>query len=116
MCSVPAISGFHDLHKLRLLVAEGEVVAAEFEFNRVAERGAADDFDADAVAEAHLEEPAAEFGVAADGHHLAAAADAELVQRARLGSRAAVTRDDPTCLLHTGSESGLRKRSVPACL
>lgn len=80
-----------DLNKLRLLVAEGKEIAAEAELDRIAERSAANDFDGRAVAEAHLEEPAAQFGVAPDRDDASAATYAQTVQRAGLRRTAVIT-------------------------
>jgi hypothetical protein len=71
-----------DLHKARLLASQRKVIAAQTELDRIAQRRPADDFDLRAVAEAHLQQPAAKVGVATDVDDLAAATDAELAQGA----------------------------------
>src|SRR5947209_10441659 len=78
-------SGWHNFHKPGLFFAKAQVVAAEAEFNWVAQRRPSDDLNTSAIAEAHLEQPAAEIGVASDGKHAPLAPDAQPVQPARLG-------------------------------
>ncbi|CAN5518593.1 hypothetical protein BH09PLA1_BH09PLA1_25680 [soil metagenome] len=67
-----------------LLVAEGKEVAAKTEFNRIAKRRAADDFDARTVAEAHLKQTPFDFRIAADGNDAAATPDTQLAEKAGL--------------------------------
>jgi len=67
------------------------MVTAESEFDRVAHRGPADDFNGCSVTEAHLQKPTSQVGIATDGDDAAAAANAELVQAARFGGTAVVT-------------------------
>jgi len=49
-------------HVSGLFFAEGQMVAAQAEFDWIAQRSAADDFDLRAVAEAHLQKPPAVCG------------------------------------------------------
>jgi hypothetical protein len=88
------------LDEAGLLFAEGERVAAEAVLDRVAERGAADDFDGGAVAEAHLEEAAADVGVATDGDDAPTAADAEVVEAAGVDRTGMIARRKVAGLLH----------------
>jgi hypothetical protein len=67
------------LHVPGLFFTEAQVVASQTKFDRVAHRGAANDFHTGAIAEAHLEEPAAKIGVASNGENAAPAPDAELI-------------------------------------
>src|SRR5882757_5797514 len=99
----------------RLFIAERKAIAAQPEFDRTAERRPADDFDARAVAESHLHQPALEVRISADRNDKAAAADAHLVQRARLGIAAVVASGRVTSLLHrkvSCREPRLRNSSV----
>jgi len=106
-----ASSPQYDPNVLRLLVAQGKVIAAEAELDRVAEGRPADDLDGRAVAESHLEQAAADFGVAADGENHPLAANSKLVETARLGRPTVVTGCKPACLLHiNGSGSKLYPR------
>jgi hypothetical protein len=68
-----------DLHVPGLFFAEGQVIAAEAEFNRVAQRRPANDLDLGAVAKAHLQQPTANLRIATNGKHMPFAPDAELV-------------------------------------
>jgi len=65
-----------------LLIAKGEAISADFESDRVAQRRPSQDFDGCAIAESHLQQPAADIGGAANLHDFAAATNAEFVQRA----------------------------------
>src|SRR5262245_49367163 len=69
-----------NLHKLRLRIPQRETVSTQAELDWIAERSAAEDFHLGAVAEAHLEKPAAEIDVSPDGNDAPPAADAEAVQ------------------------------------
>jgi hypothetical protein len=67
-----------------LLISQGETVTSEAKFDRIAQGRTAEDFDLRAVAEAHLQETTAKFGIAAYADDVAAAADAKLVEPAGL--------------------------------
>jgi len=71
-----------NLNEPRLFGAEGQVISAQAELDGVTERGAADDFDSSAVAEAHLKESPAQFGIAPHGYHMPASTNAEFAQGA----------------------------------
>jgi len=73
---------------------------AEAEFDRIAEGRPAQHFDLRVVAKAHLEQPAAQFGIAAHADDVAAAADAELIQSASFGIRALIAGLKTTWLSH----------------
>ena len=49
-----------------LIAAEGKMVSAQAEFDRVAQRGAADDLHVSTIAEAHLQEPPAQIAISTD--------------------------------------------------
>jgi hypothetical protein len=66
----------------RLFFPKGQMVPAQAELDRIAQRGAADNFYMSAVAEAHLQQPAPKLDIAANGQNAAAAADAKLVEAA----------------------------------
>src|SRR5437588_3485165 len=83
-----------------LIAAEGKMVSAQAEFDRVAQRGAADDLHVSTIAEAHLQEPPAQIAISTDSDDAAAAADAQLVQRARVDWPAVIAARKVTCLLH----------------
>ena len=89
-----------DLYKPRLLISQRQVISAQSELDRIAQRRAADDFYMRAVAEAHLQQPATNVAVAADGNDKPAAADAQLVEGASLRGPAVITARKVTCLLH----------------
>src|SRR4051812_42955819 len=89
-----------DFHMGRLLIAKREAIAAHFEGDRVAQGSPAQNLDRDAVAEAHLKEPAADFLAAADGNDLAVAADAQLVERAGRGRADVRTTSEITGFFH----------------
>src|SRR5258708_6594290 len=99
--SIQHSSFSNDLHPFRLFFPEAQVVAAEAEFDGIAQRGPADDFDFGAVAEAHLEQSPAEVGIAAHGKDAPPASDAQLIQAARLGGFTMIAGRKSTCLLHT---------------
>jgi hypothetical protein len=65
---------------LGLLVAEGQEVTAETKFGRIRKRCAANDFDAGTRAEAHLQQPAFHFLIAADGDYAPPATDVQLIE------------------------------------
>ena len=67
----------------RLLFSQGQMIPAQTELNRIAQRRAADDLYVSTVAEAHFQQTPAKLYVAADGKDAASAADAELVEVAR---------------------------------
>ena len=83
-----------------LIRTEGERIATEAVLDRVAERGAVNDFDGGAVAEAHFEEAVADVGVAADGDDAPAAADAEVVKTTGVDRTGMVARRKVAGLLH----------------
>lgn len=85
-----------------LLIAEGKVIPADFEFDRIAHGRPANDFHLGAIAEAHFKQSSADFGVAAHGKHMPAAPDAELVQAAGVGRTAMIARRKSTSFLHVG--------------
>jgi D-arabinose 5-phosphate isomerase GutQ len=66
------------------------MIAAKTKLDRVAKRGAADDFNLNAVAESHFEQAATKVVIAADGDHASLAADAQLVQAAGIGRSAMI--------------------------
>ena len=76
------------------------MVSAQPELDRIAKRRAADDFDVRAVAETHLQQPATNIAIPADGNHKPAAADAQLVQRASIRRPAMIAARKVTCFLH----------------
>ena len=76
------------------------MVSAQPELDRIAQRRPANDFDVRAIAEAHLQQPATNVAIPADGNHKPAAADAQLVQGASLRGSAMITARKVTCLLH----------------
>jgi hypothetical protein len=76
------------------------MVAAKAEFDGVAQWSPADDFDLGSVAESHLKQAPAYFGVAAHGRDVAAAADAELIQRTGFRCTAVVATGESTSLVH----------------
>lgn len=83
-----------------LLVAKAEVISAEAEFNRIAQRRPPDNFDAGAVAETHFQQPAAQFRISAHRKHAPTATDAKAVEAARFRRSAVIARRKITCLLH----------------
>ena len=68
------------MDELGLFFAEGKMVAAEAEFDGVAEGGPADDFDGCAIAETHFEQSAADVWIAANGDHATATAGTKGIQ------------------------------------
>jgi choline dehydrogenase-like flavoprotein len=76
------------------------MVAAKTELDRVAERGAADHFNLDAVTESHFEQAATKVVIAAHGDHASFAADAQLVQAAGIGRSAMITGVIAASLFH----------------
>jgi hypothetical protein len=64
-----------DQDVLGLVTAEGEVVAANAEFDGVAEGGSADALHGGPAAESHFEKSALELGLTFDGDDFTAAAD-----------------------------------------
>src|SRR5712691_785432 len=64
-----------------LRIAKGKAVAADLEGDGIAQRRTPQHLDRSAVAEAHFEQSAADFGGPADFHHFATAADAQLIER-----------------------------------
>jgi hypothetical protein len=68
------------------------MIPSEAEFDRIAKRSPADDFNAGAVAKAHLQQPPAKIGIATHRKNTTPAPDAQLVQAARFGRTAVVTR------------------------
>src|SRR5205823_3442710 len=89
-----------NLNVAGLLIAQRQAVATQAELDGVAQRRPPEDLDAGAVAEAHLQQPAADFRIAADGDHAAAAADAKLVQAASADVAAVVTPCRVASFLH----------------
>ncbi len=73
-----------------LLISQGKAVAAQAKFDRIAEGCSTEDFDLGAVAESHLQKPAAQFLIPAHADDASAAADAQLMQPAGLGVGASV--------------------------
>ena len=71
------------LDPFRLLQTQRQVIAAQAELDRIAERGSTHHLDARAVTEAHLQQPTAHVGVAVDGDDAAAAADVDVAERAQ---------------------------------
>jgi hypothetical protein len=82
----------HDLYVPGLFVAETQVIPSEAEFDRIAQRSPADDFNAGAVAKAHLQQPPAKVGIATHGKNATPASNAQLVQAARFRRAAVITR------------------------
>ena len=62
---------FDDLHMAGLFFAEGQMVASQAEFNGVAKRRPANDFDLGAVAKAHFQQAAANLRIAANRKYMA---------------------------------------------
>jgi glycine cleavage system aminomethyltransferase T len=93
------------LDETGLIGPKGEGIAAEAVLDRVAQRGAADDFNGGAVAEAHLEEAATDVGVAADGDDAPAAADAQVVEATGVDRTGMVARGKVAGLLHIAKHS-----------
>src|SRR5207248_1094314 len=85
---------------LRLLGAERQVIPAQAKLDRVAERGAADDFHLGAVAEAHLQQAAAKLTIPPDRDDGTAAADPERVQCTGLDRAAVIATGKVTGFLH----------------
>jgi hypothetical protein len=71
---------FFNFHMLGLFASQGQVIATEAEFDGVAEGCSAHDFDLRAVAESHLQKPAAKILVPANGLDATLAADAQRIQ------------------------------------
>jgi hypothetical protein len=90
-----------NLHVPGLFFAKAQMIAAQAEFNRITQWGSTNDFDARAVAEAHFEQPAAQFRIAANRHDITPATDAHLVQCAGFGGPTVIASRKATCLLHT---------------
>ncbi len=84
----------------RLLIPERQVIPAQTKFNRIAQRCPADDLNTGAVAEAHLKESTAQFRVAANAYDAPFAADAQLIQRARLRRAVVIANTHVTGLVH----------------
>lgn len=70
----------------RLFVAQAQQVAADAEFDRIAEGASADDFDPGSAAKAHFEQAPALLGVTADLDDMAATTDAQTVELADVGA------------------------------
>ena len=64
----------------RLFFPQGQMIPTQTKFNRITQRRSADDFHMRAIAEAHLQQPAAKLDIPADSENAASAADAELIQ------------------------------------
>ena len=93
-------------HVLGLLVAEGQVVAAQTEFDRIAQWCPPDDLDAGAVAEAHFKQPATQLRVfTTHMHHAAAAPDFQVAETARLDTQRGPLRGYPRWQPLTSSRS-----------
>src|SRR5690242_8883467 len=101
MIGVSILHVRRDLHVPGLFFAKAQVVTAQTKLNGVSHWRAANHFDRGAVTEAHLQQPAAQIRITADGNDTSAASDAELVQAAGFGGTAMVTTRKSTCLLHT---------------
>src|SRR3954466_6128298 len=71
-----------DLDISGLLIAKRETIAAHFEGDGIAQRRSPEHFDRLAIAKAHFQETAADLGASADFDDLAAATDAQFVERA----------------------------------
>ncbi|HMB94643.1 MAG TPA: hypothetical protein VKK61_01255 [Tepidisphaeraceae bacterium] len=71
------------MHELGLLIAKRETIATQAELDRIAHRGAADDFDVGAVAETHFEQSTAQILIAVDENDRTAAADPKAIEAAR---------------------------------
>ena len=69
-------------HMPGLLVPQAQVVTAQAELDWVPKRSSADHLDADAITEAHLQEPSAELALAANAYDPRQAATLEAVHRA----------------------------------
>src|SRR5947209_11045595 len=69
-----------NLHEARLLASQRQVVSAQSEFNRITQRGPADDLDLCPVHNTHLKQPAAKLGITTDIDDLPTATDAQLAQ------------------------------------
>jgi len=65
----------------RLGATDREPIAADFEFEWIAEQRRSHDPHGDAGREAHLQEPQGRVVVAADGGHAGPARDGKLIQR-----------------------------------
>lgn len=66
--SVFSVPPWLDFYVLRFFAAEAEAVAAEFEFEGVAERGRAESTDFDTRRDSHLHQPAADVVASGDSH------------------------------------------------
>src|SRR5688500_14311712 len=107
-------SSGNDLNELCLLVAERQAVPAKTKLDPVAQRTPADEFDARASAEAHLEQPPADVNVAPHRHHAAAAADAQGVQRTGFRRPAMIAAREIARFLHVfTSPRSSTNRSIP---
>jgi hypothetical protein len=95
-----------DFDVLGLFFAEGEMVAADAEFDGVAEGGTADDFDLHAAAESHLEQAPAKFGIASDGDDVTLAADTEVVKAARFDAAGMIAGMKPARFFHEHCSRG----------
>jgi hypothetical protein len=85
---------------LGLLGAEGEMVAAETELDGVAQWRPADDFHLRAVAEPHLQKPAAQLRFTADGDDESLAADPKLIEAARFEASRMIAGGKPAGFFH----------------
>jgi hypothetical protein len=76
------------------------MVAAKAELNGIAEWSAADNLDLCAVTKPHFQQPAAKVMITADRYHAPLAADAQLVQTARIEGSVMIAGVDTAGLLH----------------
>src|SRR5689334_7942409 len=81
------------------------MIAPQAELDRITQRRPADDLDSCSVAEAHLQQPAANFWLAPYRHHHAAAADPELVESTGFDRSTVVASGKVTGLVHRISRS-----------
>jgi ethanolamine utilization protein EutA (predicted chaperonin) len=87
-------------HILGLIGPERQVIAAQAEFDGVAQGGTADDFNLHAIAETHFQQPSAKILVAANAHDRAVATDPKLVESAGFHRATVVTAGKVTGFLH----------------
>ena len=90
----------HDMDVPGLFVTKAQMIAAEAELNRIAQRCSPDNFDTGAVAEAHLQQATAQFRISPHRKHAPPATDAEAVEAARFWRPTVTARRKITCLLH----------------
>jgi hypothetical protein len=100
-----------DGHVPRLFPAKRQVITAQPEFNRVPQRGAADDLDLSAVTEPHLKQSPPQFRIASDGNDASPAPNPQLVEPAGFRLSRMIARGKIARLFH-----GLVSRSLERML